>query len=120
MIGYEQIVLALLWVALMLIFLLGDVLRIFAGDFTPGKMGEDEVKPSMWVVAALMMVVPILMIVVSLFVPIGISKWITIVASVLFFLLNLSGLKGYKLYDQILLVISFVINFITIYYVWGL
>ena len=33
-----RIVLAGLWVALMLTYLLGDVLRIFAGDFTPGQI----------------------------------------------------------------------------------
>jgi len=116
----EKIVLALLWVALMLTFLLGDVLRIFAGAFVPGEIDGEPVKDSMWILAALMMVIPIVMIIVSLFVPIGISKWITIVASLFFFLMNLVGIKGYKTFDQILLVISFGINFITVYYGWKL
>ena len=30
-----RIILSGIWVALMLTYLLGDVLRIFAGDFTP-------------------------------------------------------------------------------------
>lgn len=30
--------LAALWVALMLVYLLGDVLRIFSGDFKPGEI----------------------------------------------------------------------------------
>ncbi len=33
-----RIVLSGLWIALMLTYLLGDVLRIFAGDFEPGKL----------------------------------------------------------------------------------
>lgn len=33
-----RIVLSALWVALMLIYLLGDVLRIFAGDFKPREI----------------------------------------------------------------------------------
>jgi len=33
-----RIILSGLWVALMLTYLLGDVLRIFAGDFEPGKI----------------------------------------------------------------------------------
>lgn len=32
-----RLVLAGLWTALMLVFLLGDVIRIFAGDFTAGE-----------------------------------------------------------------------------------
>ncbi|MDQ3553562.1 MAG: hypothetical protein M3395_04025 [Chloroflexota bacterium] len=34
-----QIQLAAMWTALMLTYLLGDVLRIFSGDTTPGEMG---------------------------------------------------------------------------------
>ena len=34
-----QIILSALWVALMLTYLLGDVLRIFSGDFKDGEMG---------------------------------------------------------------------------------
>ena len=38
-----RVVLAGLWVALMLTYILGDVLRIFAGDVEPGKlMGPDR------------------------------------------------------------------------------
>lgn len=33
-----RIILSGIWVATMLTFLLGDVLRIFAGDFEPGKV----------------------------------------------------------------------------------
>ena len=32
-----RITLSGLWIAVMLTFLLGDVLRIFAGDITPGR-----------------------------------------------------------------------------------
>ena len=34
-----RIILSGIWVALMLTYLLGDVLRIYAGDFTPGQVG---------------------------------------------------------------------------------
>jgi hypothetical protein len=35
-----RIALSGLWVALMLTYLLGDVMRIFTGDFEPGKIGD--------------------------------------------------------------------------------
>jgi len=38
-----RIQLAGLWVALMLIYLLGDVLRIFSGDFNSGEIGGQPI-----------------------------------------------------------------------------
>lgn len=116
----EKIVLAFLWIALMLIYLLGDVLRIFSGNFVAGEIDGQPVKDSMWILAALMMVIPIIMIIVSIFVPIEVSKWISVVVAMLFFLINIVGIKGYKTFDQLLLVISFGINFLTVYYAWRL
>ena len=41
-----QIQLAATWVALMLTYLLGDVLRIFSGDFKAGEIGGMWATPS--------------------------------------------------------------------------
>jgi hypothetical protein len=60
-----QIKLSALWVALMLTYLLGDVLRFWSGDATPGAFGG--LKPDMVPVAlfgvALLMLIPIVMVV---------------------------------------------------------
>lgn len=61
-----RIVLAGLWVALMLTYLLGDVLRIFAGDYEPGEIAGQEATQWMWFTAAIVMLIPIVMIVLSL------------------------------------------------------
>ena len=37
-----RIILSGLWVATMLTYLLGDVLRVFAGDATPGEVDGGE------------------------------------------------------------------------------
>jgi ABC-type transport system involved in cytochrome c biogenesis permease component len=42
------ILLSVLWIALMLIYLLGDVLRIFSGDFEAGKVEGMKVTQGMW------------------------------------------------------------------------
>ena len=55
-----RIILAGLWTALMLIYLLGDVLRIFAGDFEPGRMQGQAAGQWMWLVAAAVMLVALL------------------------------------------------------------
>lgn len=116
----QRTVLALLWIALMLIYLLGDVIRIFSGSFTSGEMAGKPVEDTMWIAAAVMMVVPIIMIIVSIFLPIDIVKWSAVVVSVLFFLINVVSIGSYKMFDQVLLVISFGINFIIIYFSWNI
>ena len=50
-----RIILSGLWVALMLTYLLGDVLRIFAGDFKPGEIDGVEVTQWMWFLVAVTM-----------------------------------------------------------------
>jgi len=42
-----QIKLSMIWVALMLTYLLGDVLRIFSGDFKAGEIGGMQVSQGM-------------------------------------------------------------------------
>ena len=57
--------LAAAWTALMLTYLLGDVLRIFAGDFEAGEIGGVKANQAVWMAAALIMLVPIAMLIVS-------------------------------------------------------
>ena len=47
----EKIILAGLWIATMLTYLLGDVIRVFAGDFKEGEMSGEKMKPSiiLWI-----------------------------------------------------------------------
>ena len=54
------------WVALMLTYLLGDVMRIFAGDMTPGEMDGVEASQGTFLGAAAFMLIPIVMVVLSL------------------------------------------------------
>jgi hypothetical protein len=48
MIEDARIYLCALWVALMLTYLLGDVLRIFSGDFKAGEINGMQVTQAMW------------------------------------------------------------------------
>ena len=77
-----RITLSGLWVSLMLTYLLGDVLRIFAGDFTAGEIGGMEGNQLVWMAAALMMLIPIVMVVLSLTVKHPLIRWMTIVAAI--------------------------------------
>ena len=64
-----RIILAALWGCLMLVFLLGDVLRIYAGDFVTGELAGRPAPPWMWLLVAVIMLTPIVMIALSLVVP---------------------------------------------------
>jgi hypothetical protein len=52
-----QVRLSAVWVALMLAYLLGDVLRIYAGDFTAGEIGGVKLTQAMVLAIALLMLV---------------------------------------------------------------
>ncbi|MDH3959333.1 MAG: hypothetical protein OEU98_07665 [Actinomycetota bacterium] len=112
----ERIILSGLWVALMLTYFLGDVLRIFAGDMTPGEMDGEPGSDWVWLGAAAFMLVPILMVVLSLIVPYPAIRWITIAVSVAVILFNLVGLPYKGMYDNFLIMVSFGFNAATIWY----
>jgi len=115
----HRIILSGIWVSLMLIYLLGDVIRIFAGDFTAGAMDGMQVSQSMWIVAAAMMLIPILMVFLTLVLGYRVDRILNIGIAALFFVFNLYGLPGYPgLYDRFLLGVSLIFNLMTIWYAW--
>ncbi len=114
-----QVKLAFLWAALMLTYLLGDVLRIFYGDFTPGEIGGKKIGQGISLGIAVLMVIPIVMIVLTLFLNQPISRWANIIAAAFFFLFNIIGLPGYKgHFDKFLIVVGLVLNLLTIWLAW--
>lgn len=113
-----RIILAGSWTAMMLAYLLGDVIRIFAGDFTSGEMNGVKATQVVWLGAALIMLIPIVMLVLSLIVPYPAIKWISIVVAALLVLFNLAGLPYPGLYDNFLIVASFMFNGLIIWRAW--
>jgi hypothetical protein len=108
------------WVALMLTYLLGDVIRIFAGDFEAGTMAGVKASPALWMVAALIMLVPIAMLIVSVTFSGEIARWAHIGAAAGLFAFNALSLMTYPgLYDRFLLVVGLGINALTIWTAWG-
>jgi hypothetical protein len=71
-----------MWVALMLTYLLGDVLRIFSGDFVPGEIGGIKATPAIWLAAAVIMLVPVAMVVLSATLGGSPLRWATMGAAV--------------------------------------
>jgi len=90
-----------LWVALMLTYLLGDVMRLFAGDMTPGEVDGQEATQWMWLGAAAVMLIPIAMVVLSLTLPYHAIRWVSIVVSVLAVVFNLARTAVCRLARQL-------------------
>jgi len=114
-----KIILSALWIATMLTYLLGDVLRIFSGDFVAGEIGGMQGTQAIWMAAALMMLIPIVMVVLSLTLKYPLIRWVTIIAAILLFGFNLVGLPTYpSIYDKFLIVVGLVFNVVTVWYAW--
>ncbi len=113
-----RIILAGLWVALMLTYLLGDVLRIFAGDFVAGELDGEKASDWMWTLAALLMLIPIVMSVLSLTLAYPAIRWISLAAAVFLVLFNLAGLPYPGTYDNFLIFFGFIFNAMIVWYAW--
>jgi hypothetical protein len=114
-----QVRLAGLWAALMLTYLLGDVLRIYVGDVTPGEIGGVKLTQAMALVIAVLLVIPIVMLVLTLAVGNPVNRWTNIVVAIGLFAFNLIGLPGYPgLYDKFLIVIGLAWNAMTVWLAW--
>lgn len=114
-----RIVLSGLWVATMLTYLWGDVLRIIAGDTDFGRLKDTKPTQGAWLGIAALMLIPIIMVVLNLIVPYAGVRWANIVVGASFFLLNLVTLPTYPpAYDKFLLAVSLVFNALTVWFAW--
>jgi hypothetical protein len=76
-----RIKLSALWVALMLTYLLGDVLRIFSGDFKVGEIGGMQITQIQWLGIAILMVIPVVMVFLSLTLDDPVNRWANIIVA---------------------------------------
>ena len=115
-----KIILSGLWVSTMLTYLLGDVLRIFAGDMIAGEIDGVQATQKMWMGAALLMLIPIVMVFLSLTLQDPVNRWTNIIAAILLFGINLIGVPGYPgAYDKFLIIVSLGFNVLTVWYAWN-
>ncbi len=105
--------------ALMLTYLLGDVMRIFAGDFKPGEIMGMQPTQAMWLGIAVFMLIPIIMVVLTLTLGYPAIRWLSIIAAVALFVFNLVGLPTYpSAYDRFLIIVGLVFNALTAWFAW--
>ena len=113
-----RIILSGLWVATMLTYLLGDVIRLISGDITPGEMDGQQATPGMYLGVAAIMLVPIVMVVLSLTVSYPAIRWTSIVVAILVAIFNIVALPYEGWYDNFLIGVSFVFNGLVVWYAW--
>ena len=114
-----KIILSASWVALMLTYLLGDVLRIYAGDFKAGEIGGRKISQNLLLGIAVLMAIPMVMVFLSLTLNYPVDRWANIIVAIVFFGFNLIGLPTYRsTYDRFLIVIGLGFNVLTILYAW--
>ena len=115
-----QIKLSGLWVALMLTYFLGDVLRIFSGDFIAGEMLGVQVSQELYLGMAILFVIPIIMVFLSLTLKSPVNRWANILVAITLFVFNLIGLPTYpSAYDIFLIIVGLVFNVLTVWYAWN-
>jgi len=116
-----QIKLSAIWIALMLVYLLGDVMRIFSGDFKKMNKEVKKFTQGIWLGLSIFMLIPILMILVTLMLENnGVNRSANIIVAIVLFLFNLAGLPTYiSWYDRFLIVVGLVFNVLTAWMAWG-
>jgi len=114
-----RIKLSALWVCLMLTYFLGDVLRIFSGDFEAGEIGGMAGSQAMYLAVAIVLLIPIVMVFLSLTLKRPLNRWANIIVAIFLFGFNLVGFSGYPgAYDRFLIVVGLVFNVVTVWYAW--
>jgi hypothetical protein len=115
-----RIILSALWVMLMLIYLLGDVMRIVAGDFKPGEIEGKPITQWILMFMAIFMLIPIVMVFLSLTLPQDVNRWANIIVPAFYFLFNVVSIRTYPgAYDRFLLIVSIGFNMLTVWYAWS-
>ncbi len=102
----------------MLTYLLGDVLRVFAGQFVVGEIQGKPVSQALWVLIAMIMLIPIIMLVLTLLLPFPTIRWVTLVAAAFSVIFNLIGLPYEGAFDNVLIAVSIVFCGLIAWYAW--
>lgn len=115
----RRVQLSISWVALMLIYLLGDVLRLYEKGQAAGFIDGKPMTQTHLMMAALMMLIPILLALGMVFLPQGLAKWSGIIASLILFIINVIGVAGYSsLFDRFLICLSLALNVFNLVWTW--
>ncbi len=104
------------WFALVLLYLIGDVLRLYEKGEQAGWMDGQPMNQTMLFLAALLMLAPVVMALLSLLAPLKVVRISSVIVSVLLFLINAAGAMSYSsLYDRFLIIVGLLLNVLIVY-----
>ena len=75
-----------LWISTMFSYQLADILRIYSGDYAAGgEVFGSAPTQALWFASSVYMVLPVIMIVLSLFLSHKANRWTSIILATIFF-----------------------------------
>ena len=116
---FRRVQLAVCWIALMMIYLLGDVLRLYEKGQAAALIDGKPMNQTHLLMAALLMLIPVLLALGMVFLPRDFARWPGIIASLVLFVINVFGVATYTgLFDRVLIMISLALNLFTALWTW--
>ena len=116
-----RIILSALWVAAMFLYQQGDVQRLYSGDFVPGEtdLGKMISPEMLWMISAITMTIPVVMVVLSLTLNRPVNRWANIVIGMFYTGYGLIGVTKYpSAYDRFLIFAGIVFTALIVWYAW--
>lgn len=115
----RRIQLSVCWIALMLIYLLGDVLRLYEKGQAAALIDDKPMTQTQLLMAALLMLIPVLLALAMVFLPQEVARWFGIIASLILVIINIFGVGSYTgLFDRVLICVSLALNVFTAVWTW--
>ncbi len=115
----RRIQLSVCWIALMLIYLLGDVLRLYEKGQAAALIDDKPMTQTQLLMAVLLMLIPVLLALAMVFLPQEVARWFGIIASLILVIINIFGVGSYTgLFDRVLICVSLALNVFTAVWTW--
>ena len=116
-----KVILSALWVAAMFVWQQGDVQRLYSGDFQVGHdiVGKVMSLETLWMISALTMTIPVVMVVLSLTLNAPVNRWANIVIGIFYTGYGLIGVTKYpSACDRFLIFVGIVFTALIVWYAW--
>ncbi|HVF24585.1 MAG TPA: DUF6326 family protein [Anaerolineales bacterium] len=115
--------LSALWVAMMLLYIYADILRLFMPgqieEMLAGKMGPFPATQGSLLAASILMIIPAVMVFLSLTLKPKVNRWANIIAGILYTLVNISNLIGETWAYYILFgIVEIILTLLIVWYPW--
>jgi hypothetical protein len=118
-----QMKLSALWAALMFLYVYADILSLFRPglleDMMAGKMGPLPVTQGSLLTAAVLMLIPAVMVFLSLALPARVGRWANLILGVLYTAVNIGNLVGETwAFYIVFCVAEIALTLLIIWYAW--